>query len=74
MMECRVTVLQLKAATVCRRLSCVCLQKCVRDTRSSVKIELHFSQENSEDAATVLNVDSNRLAVIEVCIVLTNVQ
>lgn len=42
------------------------MPKCVRDTRSSVKIELHFSQENSEDAAAVLNVDSNRLAVIEV--------
>lgn len=43
------------------------LQICVRDTRSSVKIELQFSQENIEDAAAVLNVDSNTQAMIEVC-------
>lgn len=47
------------------------LQTCVRDTRSSVKIELHFSQENIEEAGVVLNVDSNRQANIEVCDVLT---
>lgn len=50
------------------------LQTCVEDTRSSIKIELDFSQENIEDAAAVLNVDSNQQAMIEVFIALTTSQ
>lgn len=43
------------------------LQKCVKDTLSPITVKLSFSQNDSESASAVLNVDSKRQAVIEVC-------
>ncbi|XP_070775265.1 integrin alpha-L [Enoplosus armatus] len=42
------------------------MPKCVRDTLSPIGIKLNFSQDDSESASAVLNVDSKRQAVVEV--------
>ncbi|KAF7666949.1 hypothetical protein LDENG_00083350 [Lucifuga dentata] len=44
----------------------VYMMKCVRDTLSPVSIRLQFSQEDSGSAPGILNVDSNKQAVIEI--------
>lgn len=49
--------------------SSLLLQKCVDDTVSPISIRLNFCQADSERASAVLNVDSRRQAVIEVCTV-----
>ncbi|XP_068177473.1 integrin alpha-D isoform X2 [Antennarius striatus] len=42
------------------------IQNCVKDTLSPIVIKVNFSQDGSERAAAVLNVDSRRQAVVEV--------
>ncbi|XP_054635985.1 integrin alpha-D [Dunckerocampus dactyliophorus] len=42
------------------------MTKCVKDTLSPVSIKLNFSQEDSQSAGTVLNVDGKTQAVAEV--------
>nr|XP_057925143.1 integrin alpha-D isoform X2 [Doryrhamphus excisus] len=42
------------------------MTKCVKDTLSPVRIKLNFSQEDSESAGAVLNVDGKTQAVVEV--------
>ncbi|XP_076001835.1 integrin alpha-L [Genypterus blacodes] len=44
----------------------VFMLKCVQDTLSPVSIKLQFSQDDSETASAVLNVDSNTQADVEV--------
>lgn len=47
------------------------LQECLEDTLSPVVIKLNFTQADSENANAVLNVDSKKHAVVEVCTVTT---
>ncbi|XP_041640847.1 integrin alpha-D [Cheilinus undulatus] len=42
------------------------MTKCVIDTLSPIVVKLHFSQDNSENASAILNVDSKRQAVVEI--------
>uniref|UniRef100_A0A8C4EYV9 VWFA domain-containing protein n=1 Tax=Dicentrarchus labrax TaxID=13489 RepID=A0A8C4EYV9_DICLA len=42
------------------------MPKCVKDTLSPIRLKLNFSQVDSENASTVLNVDSKKQAVVEI--------
>ncbi|XP_044044756.1 integrin alpha-D [Siniperca chuatsi] len=42
------------------------MPKCVKDTLSPIVIKLNFSQEDSDSASAILNVESKRQAVVEV--------
>uniref|UniRef100_A0A3B3ILM8 VWFA domain-containing protein n=1 Tax=Oryzias latipes TaxID=8090 RepID=A0A3B3ILM8_ORYLA len=45
----------------------VYLPKCVKDTLSPISVKLSFSQPDNDNASAVLNVDSKKEAIFEVC-------
>lgn len=53
-------------STICRWLF-LFFQKCVKDTLSPIIIKLNFSQDDNGGKSGILNVDSKRQAVVEVC-------
>ncbi|XP_023135745.2 integrin alpha-D isoform X2 [Amphiprion ocellaris] len=59
------TTFELEDKQLCFNHS-IYMQKCVKDTLSPVSIKLEFSQDDSESAAAVLNVDSNNQSDVEI--------